>query len=266
MIDLDNPGRLLADLKKILALHASFGIDSYPLTPGLQNFLKNSRVPAEKIKIPGPAINKSCQGPPRPEQQAAAPANKPGLADVRRHLGDCTRCALHRGRSRILFGRGSEEADLMLIGEWPNAFEDAEGVLFSGPAGDLLARMLQAINLDMEQVYITNIVKCRATEERPPAAGEIKACLPFLIEQIETVAPKVICAMGPLAAQTMLKSRQPLVRLRGSWQQFHGTALMSTFHPSYLLKNSEMKKAAWLDLQLIQARLQTGQGLFACKK
>lgn len=265
MTDFDNPGRLLSDLKKILAMHASFGIDSYPLTPGLKRFLTDTRPLPGNFQKTEPLKQKHLQQPGK-EGGEVTRAHKLDLADVRRHLGDCTRCALHQGRSRILFGSGNEEADLFLIGEWPNSRDDAEGVLFSGPQGDLLARMLQAINLDMEQVYITNIVKCRASEDKPPAVGEIKSCLPFLIEQIESVNPKVICAMGPLAVQTMLRSRQSMVRLRGRWQQFNGIALMPTFHPSYLLKNPEMKKAAWLDLQQIQSRLQNKQALVSGKK
>ncbi|NOX25376.1 MAG: uracil-DNA glycosylase [Deltaproteobacteria bacterium] len=237
---LDTPGHFLADLKKIIALHGSFGLDNYPMTPELRHFFKECRPGKRHI-------------PKKPESPKPTPAVS--LEDVRRQLGDCCRCALHKGRGAILFGRGSQEADLFIVGEYPDTVDDANGVLCSGPAGDLLTKMLAAIGLDLERVYFTNIVKCRASEEKLPARDEIAACLPFLMAQIEVVSPRVICAMGPLAAQVLLKSRQPLVRLRGRFRQLNGIPLLATFHPSYLLRNFEMKEAAWQDLQAIHGRL-----------
>ncbi len=253
MTTFDTPANFLVDVKKILTLHAESGIDTYPMTPTLRQFLRSSHlraeIPAKQAK--NVAKSPAPRGARRPEGSGAV-VTQSNLVNVLRQLGDCTRCALHEGRSRILFGRGNAKAELFIVGEWPNFSDDAEGNLFSGSEGDLLAKMLRAIGLDMEQVYISSVVKCRASEEKPPTSLEIVTCLPFLIAQIEVVAPKVICAMGPLAAHTLLKSKQPLVRLRGRWQQFKGVPLMATFHPSYLLKNPEMKKATWVDLQAIQ--------------
>ncbi len=235
----DPSGQLLADLKKIIALHESFGLDNYPMTPDLRRFFKVC-LPVKRHR---PKVPKS------PEPAAVS------LEDVRRQLGDCCRCALYKDRGAILFGRGSRKAELFIVGEYPNAVDDACGVLGSGPEGDLLTKMLAAIGLDMERVYVTSIVKCRVPEGKLPTRAETAACLPFLMAQIEVVSPRVICAMGPLAAQILLKSRQPLVRLRGRFHQLNGIPLMATFHPSYLLRNIEMKVAAWQDLQAIHGCL-----------
>jgi DNA polymerase len=250
----DTAARFLTDLKKIVIMQESFGIDSYPMTPELQHFFKNA-LPRkqEELKVSEPAPGYS---PKRLKKAAVSVPTASSLADVRQQLGDCTRCALHKGRGSILFGRGNEDADLFIVSEYPNIADDAQGSLFSGPDGDLLGKMLNAIDLDLEQVYISSVVKCRASEANLPGKAEVAACLPFLMAQIEAVSPKIICAMGPLAAHVLLKSKQPLIRLRGRWRQLNGIPLMATFHPSYLLKNQEMKKAVWQDLQAIQKRLQ----------
>jgi len=251
---LDTTGRFLTDLKKIISLHASCGIDSYPLTPELRDFFRKA-LPRPQSISKNPKVTASPSPRYRKKEMDKEPLVTSSLMDIRQQLGDCTRCDLHENRSGIMFGRGSQEAELFIISEYPNIVDDAEGLLFSGPDGDLLAKMLAAINLDMEQVYLGSIVKCRASAEKPPNSKEVAACLPFLMAQIAAVSPKVICTMGTLAAHVLLKSKQPLIRLRGRWRQLNGIPLMATFHPSYLLKNQEMKKAAWQDLQTIQNRL-----------
>ncbi len=251
---IDTKGRFLADLQKNIALHSTFGIDSYPLCDELRHFFKTAKplkpVPAAKPSAP-PATTRK----PHATKNTSVKLNASSLTDVRQQLGDCDRCPLHKGRGSILFGRGAEDADLFIIGEYPNTADDAQGILFSGEDGELLNKMLNAIGLEMEQVYIASIVKCRTDGKRQPAAKEISTCLPFLMAQLAVVKPKIICAMGSLAAQVLLKSQQPLIRLRGRWRQLNGIPLMATFHPSFLLKNGEMKRAAWQDLQAIQKKL-----------
>ncbi len=179
------------------------------------------------------------------------------LTDIQGQLEECGRCPLHKGRGRIFFGQGNPRADLFIVAQWPAAADEAAEPLFSGAEGELIAKMLGAIKLSLDEVYFSTIVKCPASEEQPPTGSEIKRCLPFLQAQIKAVEPRVVCAMGPLAAQALLRTRQPLVRLRGRWRQLPNLdlPLMATFHPAYLLKNKEMKKAAWHDLLMIQQRL-----------
>ena len=247
MSDKESVEKLLQDLKKVITFHGELGIKEYPASEELQSFLRES-IAMPAAFAAGSGTTKGAT--PLEEKQPAG-----SLTDIRRQLGDCTRCSLHEKRGRILFGSGSAEATLFIIGEWPSRVDDQEGALFSGAEGELLNKMLQAIDLDLDQVYLANLLKCRSPEATPPRAEQVRACLPFLLSQLETVAPRIICTMGSLAAHTLLKTNKPLVRLRGRFHDYKGTPLIPTFHPSYLLKNPEMKKAAWVDLQMIQKKL-----------
>ena len=169
-------------------------------------------------------------------------------------MAECNRCPRQEGRSQIVFGTGTQDADLFIIGEWPDDDEDREGKPFQGANGDLLDRMLQAIGMNREQVFLANIIKCHPKDNHPPDEEELKACRPFLVRKIAVVKPKVILAMGPVAAQTLLNSKEPLSRLRGRFHSFQGIDLMPTFHPAFLIANEDMKKATWLDLQMVQKR------------
>ena len=177
------------------------------------------------------------------------------LDEVRKNLGECTRCGLCKGRKTIVFGAGNPGAELMFVGEGPGADEDAEGVPFVGKAGQLLTKMIEAMTFSRDQVYICNVVKCRPPGNRNPEPEEIAACEPFLKAQIEAIKPKVIVALGKFAAQTLLRDDTPITRLRGQWKRYEGIPLMPTFHPAYLLRTPEDKKLAWLDLKAVMARL-----------
>jgi len=174
------------------------------------------------------------------------------LQDVRQGLGDCKRCKLYKTRQHIVFGEGSAEARLVLVGEAPGRDEDLQGRPFVGAAGQLLTRMLKAINLARNEVYITNIIKCRPPNNRNPQPDEIEACKPFLMQQLNVIKPRVICTLGSISTHTLLETKTPISRLRGKVHDWHGMKLIPTFHPAYLLRNPSQKKAAWEDLQLLQ--------------
>jgi DNA polymerase len=179
------------------------------------------------------------------------------LAAIQADLGaDCTRCKLHRlGRRQVVFGVGNPDADLMFVGEAPGADEDIQGIPFVGRAGQLLTKMIEAIQLERDDVYIANVIKCRPPQNRNPEPDEIEQCEPFLFRQIEAVRPKVIVALGSFAAKTLLKTQDSISRLRGRVYDFRGAKLIPTFHPSYLLRSPQFKREAWEDLKRARALL-----------
>jgi DNA polymerase len=179
----------------------------------------------------------------------------PALLRVREEIGECTRCKLAPGRTRLVFGVGNPRAELMFVGEGPGADEDRQGEPFVGRAGQLLTRMIEAMGYRREEVYIANVVKCRPPGNRNPEPDEMDACEPFLRAQIRAVGPRVIVALGKIAAQTLLRDATPISRLRGRWATYEGVRLMPTFHPAYLLRSPEEKKKAWEDLQAVMKEL-----------
>lgn len=173
------------------------------------------------------------------------------LDTLREKIGDCRRCKLWMGRTHIVFGTGNPDARLLFVGEGPGEEEDRQGKPFVGKAGELLTKMIGAMGLVRDEVYIANVVKCRPPENRNPEEDEISACRPFLEEQITTVAPKVICALGTFAAQTLLETTSRISALRGKVHEKGGYRIVPTFHPAYLLRNPQDKRLAWEDLQII---------------
>ncbi|MBN1613714.1 MAG: uracil-DNA glycosylase [Deltaproteobacteria bacterium] len=178
------------------------------------------------------------------------------LQDVRSELGDCQRCPLGRTRKNLVFGEGNPHADIVFVGEAPGADEDFQGRPFVGRAGQLLTKIVEAMNLGRKDVYICNILKCRPPGNRNPQAGEIEACEPFLIKQLEAIGPKVICALGTFAAKTLLKVDVPITVLRGRFHSYRGIKLMPTYHPAYLLRNPSAKRLVWEDVQMIMRELE----------
>ncbi len=177
------------------------------------------------------------------------------LQGIRADLGDCQRCRLGATRKHLVFGVGDPQAELMFVGEGPGADEDAKGEPFVGKAGQLLTKMIEAMGLSRERVYIANIIKCRPPQNRNPQADEIASCSPFLDQQIAAIRPKIICALGTFAAQTLLKTQTRISDLRGHFHERNGVKVLPTFHPAYLLRNSGEKKRVWSDLQRIMADL-----------
>ncbi len=234
---------------------------------------KPQRAPTPAVAASPPAAPLS----PRPPAPSALPIVEPAAADPgdairellaspvsaaeklerlqREILGDCRRCKLHRGRSKIVFGAGNPDADLVFVGEGPGGDEDRQGVPFVGKAGQLLTKMIEAMQLTRDDVYICNVVKCRPPNNRDPERDEVEACERFLVAQLAVVRPKVIVALGRHAAQTLLGRDAPISRLRGRWAEYQGIPLLPTFHPAYLLREPGKKREAWSDLQQVMKRL-----------
>ncbi len=189
---------------------------------------------------------------PSPEGLRAAEA----LARQAAAAATCTGCRLAEGRRTVVFGTGAPDADLMFIGEGPGAQEDRQGLPFVGPAGELLTKIIRAIELRREDVYIANVVKCRPPGNRDPQPDEVAACRDWLKQQIETVRPRVIVMLGRVAAQALLGSTEPLGRLRGRWHRVLGIDARATYHPAALLRNASFKRPTWEDMQLVRDRLQ----------
>jgi uracil-DNA glycosylase len=212
----------------------------------------SSANPSQPERVDSPPLAPRSGQPSRP----TAAADRPRLDEVRRALGDCRRCKLCSGRKNIVFGVGNPSARLIFVGEGPGADEDTQGIPFVGAAGQLLTKMIQAMGLARDEVYICNVVKCRPPGNRNPEPDEITACQPFLEGQLKAIGPEVIVTLGKFAAQTLLRTDTPITRLRGQWREYVGVPLMPTFHPAYLLRNPAEKKAAWTDLQTVMGRLQ----------
>lgn len=178
------------------------------------------------------------------------------LEDLRAFIGDCRRCPLCEGRSNLVFGVGNPEADLVFVGEAPGRDEDLKGEPFVGKAGQLLTRIIEAMGLSRDQVYICNVIKCRPPGNRDPLPEEIRTCEPFLKRQLEIIRPRAICALGTFASQTLLRSEVRISRLRGHFRDYEGIPLMPTYHPSFLLRNPQSKREVWEDIQKIMKLLQ----------
>jgi len=183
--------------------------------------------------------------------KAVARKAPPTLAGVREELGDCIRCPLHHTRKNIVFGEGSSGAKLVFVGEAPGEEEDSQGRPFVGRAGQLLTKIIDAMGLKREDVYICNILKCRPPGNRNPKEDEIATCEPFLLKQLEAINPEIICALGTFAAKTLLRTESPISAIRGKFHDYHGRKLMPTYHPAYLLRNPDAKKLVWEDVQKI---------------
>lgn len=185
------------------------------------------------------------------------------LTEIRSVIGDCTRCPLHKGRNKIVYGVGNPKADLVIVGEAPGRDEDAQGEPFVGRAGKLLTDILAAIGLSRDDVYICNVVKCRPPQNRPPEPLEIETCSPFLEAQINSIQPKFLCTLGKFATQTLLRIETPISQLRGNFQKYKNIPLMPTYHPAYLLRNPAAKKEVWEDMKKLHAELckTTGKNL-----
>lgn len=213
--------------------------------------------PAPAARMPPPApsmpLPVARSGGVPPEATAASPEE--ALRLIRGDLGNCTRCALHAGRTNLVFGEGNPRAEILFLGEGPGEDEDSSGRPFVGRAGQLLDKMIQAMGYQREDVYICNVVKSRPPGNRRPEPAEIEACRPFAERQIRAIRPKVIVALGATAAQSLLRTTTPITRLRNRWTSWEGIPVMPTFHPSYLLRAPDEKRKAWDDLKLVLAKL-----------
>jgi uracil-DNA glycosylase family 4 len=216
-----------------------------------QEIIKDLKTYLEYLKEMGiEDLPSSGKGPGEPSQSEVLT-----LEEVKKELGDCKRCKLHRTRRTIVFGEGNKKAKLMIIGEGPGYDEDVQGMPFVGKAGQLLTKILQSISLQREEVYITNIVKCRPPQNRNPEPDEIQSCTPFLMKQIDVIRPKIICALGTFSAQTLLKTNTKITALRGRFYEMAGIKVLPTYHPAYLLRNPDKKREVWEDMKQIAQRM-----------
>jgi DNA polymerase len=198
-----------------------------------------------------------------PQKISSSPVGEGGmeehsetLEEIRADLGDCRRCSLWQSRKNIVFGAGDPHARLVFVGEAPGREEDKVGQPFVGEAGRLLDRILFAMGMTREEIYICNVEKCRPPNNRDPRAEEIEACEPFLKRQLAAIRPQLIVALGRFAAQALLRDQTPISRLRGNWREYEGIPLMPTYHPAYLLRNPTAKREVWEDMKQVMKRLQ----------
>ena len=220
-------------LKAHLEFFAELGINGVRLEPEW----RSRREPTQPLNLYGSAAE--------------------ALAAIREDLGaDCARCKLHAlGRTHVVFGVGNPSADLMFVGEALGADEDIQGEPFVGRAGQLLTKIIEAIGLRREDVYIANVIKCRPPGNRNPEPDEVEQCQPFLFRQIDTVKPRVIVALGKFAAQCLLRTNDPITRIRGREFKYREAVLIPTYHPAYLLRTPSAKREVWEDMKRVRAIL-----------
>lgn len=238
---------IIGNLKSYLEYLKGLGIAELPLLDQKNASIYSSEASNSAGRIQEPSPSYGTPAVSQPERAC--------LEDIKDELGNCERCKLHRTRRTIVFGEGNDKARLMLIGEGPGYDEDVQGMPFVGKAGQLLTKILQAIEINREEVYITNIIKCRPPQNRNPESDEIENCHPFLLKQIRAIRPKVICALGTFSAQTLLKTDVKITALRGKAYDFSGIQLFPTYHPAYLLRNPEKKREVWEDMKQIAKAL-----------
>jgi len=249
-----------SQLARHLQLFEELGADGVSRNPAWRR--RPGRLPFDALETPATpdaaAPEPATPDAPRPAAPRAATATSGtgAMQAIRDELGDCTRCKLHGlGRRQIVFGVGSPDAELMFVGEAPGRDEDLQGYPFVGRAGQLLTKIIEAIDLTRDEVYIANVIKCRPPENRNPEPDEVASCEPFLFAQIDVVKPKVIVALGTFAVRTLLQSDAPISRLRGKVYDYRGAKLVPTFHPAYLLRSPEKKRETWEDMKKVRALL-----------
>ena len=228
-------GEIVCDLKEYLNYQRDLGLEWFPATTKEEDYIST-----HDISDMHHSQNKIYED------------NPITLDLIKDQLRNCKRCKLHVGRKNIVFGSGNKYANLVFIGEAPGGDEDIKGEPFVGNAGQLLTRIINAIDMDRKDVYITNIIKCRPPGNRNPEPDEIKACEPFLRKQIQAINPDIICALGTFAAQTLLQTKQKISTLRGKFYDYHGIKLIPTYHPAFLLRNQNFKRFVWEDMQMVQ--------------
>jgi uracil-DNA glycosylase len=257
------------DLRAHLEFFTELGVDGVRLEPEWRRRAKqplNVSEPAEPEEPAEPIELRPAELSERSEPlEPAAPvrifsSSAEALEALRVEIGpDCRLCKLHSlGRKQVVFGVGNPDADLMFVGEAPGADEDIQGEPFVGRAGQLLTKIIEAIGLKRSDVYIANVIKCRPPGNRNPEPDEVERCEPFLFRQVDIVKPKVIVALGKFAAQSLLKTNDPITRLRGREYRFRSATLIPTFHPAYLLRNPSSKREVWEDMKRVRAILTEG--------
>ena len=247
----------LAQLKERLQYYKEMGIENLSVRAALPKALMPA-TPSSQEKLrpaPSPLATVAAAKQPSLEVSSDRPGAWESLESIRADLGDCRRCKLCSGRTHIVFGSGTSQTKLVFVGEGPGADEDAQGLPFVGAAGQLLTKIIEAIQLTRDQVYICNVVKCRPPSNRIPEEDEIAACSPFLFRQIESIRPQVICCLGAVASQTLLGTKTAVGKLRGRFHDYRGIQVMPTWHPAYLMRNPAAKRDVWDDVKKVRTLL-----------
>ena len=256
------------DIRTHLEFFTELGVDGLRLEPEWRTRTNRRAATPQpeqpRVEPPEPAESVEPVEPVEPDEPVssvrlfASPAE--ALDALRIEIGpDCRLCKLHTlGRKQVVFGVGNPKADLMFVGEAPGADEDIQGEPFVGRAGQLLTKIIEAIGMNRSDVYIANVIKCRPPGNRNPEPDEVERCEPFLFRQIDMIKPKVIVALGKFAAQSLLKTNDPITRLRGREFRFRSATLIPTFHPAYLLRNPSSKREVWEDMKKVRALLTQG--------
>jgi uracil-DNA glycosylase len=232
----------------------------------VRDLLEHARYLSELTSIGVPRVALTAKGSKRAAvAPPAATADAGGLVEVavsdeslesiRAFIGDCQRCKLAKGRKNIVFGQGNPKAALMFVGEAPGADEDEQGLAFIGRAGQLLTKIIEAIGLTRDDVFIANVIKCRPPQNRNPEPDEITSCQPFLERQIDSIRPKVLVGLGKFGGQWLLKTAEPISKIRGRFGDYKGIKVMPTYHPAFLLRNPAAKKEVWEDMKAVRAVL-----------
>jgi len=238
----DELSRIFTDLKTLVGAYGDLGIAPLPLSKKTLTYLKGNITDV-----------KNCT------EKDGAPVGAPqfySLEALRAHIGECTRCGLHRSRNKMVFGEGDAGARLIFIGEGPGVDEDRAGRPFVGRAGALLTKIItDGMGLTRDAVYICNIVKCHPPKNRDPEPGEIEACLPFLKHQVDIIKPEIICTLGRVAAQSLFGKAFKITSQRGRWHDYRGIPVMPTYHPAYLLRNPSAKRDTWEDIKAVMGKL-----------
>jgi DNA polymerase len=251
---------IIEDLKKYLEFEKSMGVARVPVIKETKEETVPKAPESEPVRaqMKTPAKTEKREDVIRVEQQFDifdASAKRMTLEEIRAEIGDCTRCKLSEGRTNIVFGEGNPKARLVFVGEGPGRDEDLQGRPFVGRAGQLLSKIIEAMGLKREDVYICNVVKCRPPENRAPEPDEMATCEQFLFKQIRAIEPAVVVCLGSTAAQSILKTKQSLGSLRGKFHQYGRAKLMVTYHPAALLRNPNFKKPLWEDMQVVMKEL-----------
>jgi uracil-DNA glycosylase family 4 len=237
--------RDLADRARYYSTLSSIGVPRSPHAPAPVAVRSESAVatPGTSASVAAPGVD------------ASGAAGQRPLDEIREDIGDCQRCKLAGGRKTIVFGQGHPQARLMFVGEAPGADEDEQGLAFVGRAGQLLTRIIEAIGLRREDVFIANVLKCRPPGNRNPEPDEILSCQPFLERQIQAIRPRVIVGLGKFAGQWLLRTSEPISRIRGRLAERDGIQVMPTYHPAFLLRNPGAKKEVWADMKIVRSLL-----------
>ena len=242
---------IVREIHRALEFYRALGVESVPMQMSEQlNSIIGGGKSSFSPDLPIPDQPDSCRMP------GDEKFKEKQIFELKAAIGECRRCGLAAKRKHVVFGSGSPCARVMFIGEGPGKDEDLQGQPFVGAAGELLTKIIVAMGLKRQEVYIANVVKCRPPGNRDPEPDEVETCIEFLKKQIEIIAPSVIIALGRVAAQSLFETEEKIGSLRGKFRQFHGIPVMPTYHPAYLLRYPKAKETVWKDVQQVMAMLE----------